>query len=107
MPPPTHNINYFLGEKLLYIHEAVYAILQAAPGGRPTEKDETSLRKDAIEAYTKALLQQWSRAFGPDLRNRDSPKKFYSINGINKQLQGHLNKLYNFLRSRKSKSMSK
>ena len=42
-PNPTYNFTFILGEKLPYVHEAVYAILQAAPGGNPQGKNEISL----------------------------------------------------------------
>ena len=50
---PTYNFTFVLGEKLPYVHEAVYAILQAAPGGNPQGKTEIVCNFLAI------LICQW------------------------------------------------
>ena len=58
------EIYFVLGDKLPYCHEVVISIVSYAAGGSPYEKKETRRRKDAINAYVRAIINVWSKAFG-------------------------------------------
>lgn len=60
------KINFILGDKLPWVFEAVEAILNIAPGGSPKEKNETSVRKKAVNAYVSAVRKLWEKAFGTE-----------------------------------------
>ena len=58
--------HFTIGDKLPWTHEAVLAILDVAPGGSPKEKQETRIRKRAINVYTNAVSLTWQKAFGSE-----------------------------------------
>ena len=58
------SIEFILGDKLPWLHEAVLAIYSYAPGGSPKEGKESKIRKQAINAYTNSIMKIWVKAFG-------------------------------------------
>ena len=60
------KITFILGDKLPWVFEAVEAIINIAPGGSPKEKNETSVRKKAVNAYVSAVRKLWEKAFGTE-----------------------------------------
>ena len=76
---------FVIGDKLPYISEAVMAIYSYAPGGKPTA--ETEKRKRAIHAYSIAVINKWSMAFGSQyIQTRKS---------VSYKLRHHLKSYYN------------
>ena len=57
---------FVLGDKLPWISEAVLAIVSYAPGGSAKKDKESKQRKTAVNAYVKALIEMWSKAFGSE-----------------------------------------
>ena len=76
---------FIIGDKLPYISEAVMAIYSYAPGGKPTA--ETEKCKAAINAYTIALINKWSMAFGSEY--------IQSRKTVSCKLRNHLKSYYN------------
>ena len=79
-----YDITFNLGDKLPYISEAVNAIYSYAPG-KPTK--ETVKRKAAINAYSCALIEIWSKALG---------SKYIQLRkAVGDKLRVHLKSYYN------------
>ena len=55
---------FTIGEKLPWVHEAVTAIIEIAPGGSAKEGTESGTRKKAIGEYVKAIEKKWQGSFG-------------------------------------------
>ena len=60
------SIEFVLGDKLPWLHEAVLAIYSYAPGGSPKEGKETKIRKKAVNAYISSVTKIWVKAFGSE-----------------------------------------
>ena len=58
--------HFTIGAKLPWVHEAVLSIIEVAPGGSPKEKQETKIRKRAVNVYGKALHEAWCKGFGKE-----------------------------------------
>ena len=50
-------------DQLPTIYHVVSTIMELAPGGRPSEKNESKFRKEVINAYMTKLIDIWSKAF--------------------------------------------
>ena len=57
---------FVLGDKLPWISKVVLAIYDYAPGGLPKITNWSSLRKNAVNSYVKALIELWQKAFGAE-----------------------------------------
>ena len=60
------SIEFVLGDKLPWLHEAVLAIYSYAPGGSPKEGKETKIRKKTVNAYISSVTKIWVKAFGSE-----------------------------------------
>ena len=57
---------FVVGQKLLWVTEAVISIYNYAAGGSAKKGKESKRRKDAVSACVKSLIEMWSKAFGSE-----------------------------------------
>ena len=55
---------FITGNKLPWVHEAVLAIINVAPGGSAKKEKESKARRDAINTYVIEVERLWINAFG-------------------------------------------
>ena len=55
---------FITGDKLPWVHEAVLAIINVAPGGSAKKEKESKACRDAINTYVIEVERLWINAFG-------------------------------------------
>lgn len=83
------TFSFALHDQLPTVHHVVSSIMELAPGGRPSEKNETNIRKLVINAYMTKLVDIWSKAFKQEnVQCRKTVKK-----KIHKELEIYYNEV--------------
>ena len=61
----TGNV-FITSKKLPWVHDAVLAVVNVAPGGSAKKDKETNARRDAINTYVAEVEELWINAFGKE-----------------------------------------